>query len=296
MGEKRTLKTQGRTGIAGMARQPEAAFRATARKSVPFPKLKDVPSRGPTEKEKNELIFTQKEIDSLDREDIYSLATVMKSCSKWKMFFNLSSEPETLDALPYFRRFIHAMKSYISDAPTQRALLAMQDFAELMRMDAPSISYVLTNLCSADSRKEVRLQAFNLLESNFHFLISATDFDAPQGHTMLKQFTLLLETYADLSFITEEVFVNEVLVGDKPLPLPFNEAATLSISSFLFCHKETLLQSTEGIILLPYAIAWSIDASNSEDAKIDFMINGISHLPRDFRIDILLKVAVFVQF
>lgn len=295
MGEKRTLRTQGRGATQALPRQPGAAFRAAAGKSLPFPELENIPHRGPTEKEKNELIFTQKKIDSLDREDLYSLASVMKSCSKWKRFFNISSESEAMDALPFFRRFIRAMKSYISDAPTERAVLAMQDLAELIRMDVPSISYVFTELCSEDPRREVKYGAFRFLESNSGLLIRATDFHSPNGHRMFEQFGILLQTYAELSFISEESLFNEVLNGKKPSPVPFDEAATMSICSFLFCHKEALLRSREGIGLLPYAIAWSADHYINEGAKIDFMEDGLFHLPRGFRTDIFLKVVMFAN-
>ena len=239
-----------------------------------------------------ELIHTEKEVKYADRDDIYSLATAMRACRKWKLFSEVSSEKEDDLALPYFRRFVRAMKSYISDSPRERAIPAMHDLTDLMLINISSVSYALTELYG-DPREEIRKTAFALLESNTYNLLRATNLYVPKQYTMLEQIGTILETYAEEACMSAETAIVDHVNGDSRHPHPPNEEVAASISTFLFFQKEGLLRITEGVDLLPYAISWASDHYDAD--KIDFMIDRLSEIPRSFRKEILLKVVIFAN-
>ncbi len=239
-----------------------------------------------------ELIRTENEIKNADRDDIYSLAVIMKACRKWKAFSEVSTEKEDEDALPYFRRFVREMKSYISDSPKERAIPAMHDLAELMPINISSVSYALTEIYG-DTREEIRKTAFAHLERNSFRFINAANFFERKQYSMLDQISTILETYAEEAYTSPETAIIDHMNGDSRHPHPPNEKIATSISTFLFFQKEGLIRSSEGIDLLPYAISWASEHYDTD--KIDFMIDRISDLPRGFRKEILLKVVIFAN-
>lgn len=239
-----------------------------------------------------ELICTEKEVKNADRDDLYSLAVTMKACRKWKAFSEVSSEKEDEDALPYFRRFVRAMKTYLSDSPLERAIPAMHDLAELMHINVSSVSYVLTELCS-DPSEEVRQKAFALLEKNSYNLIKAVNLYGPKRDSILEQLSTILEVYARDAYISPETASTDEVNGDTRHPHPPNKEIATSIATFLFFQKEGMLRSSDRLDTLPYAISWA--SEHYDDDKIDFMIDQLSDLPRGFRKEIFLKIVIFAN-
>lgn len=256
---------------------------------APSPRIMEALKNMP---EMHELENTEKDIRHADRNDIYSLATVMRACRKWKAFYEVSSNAEEQVAQPYFSHFAVALKGYISYSPQERAIPALQDFAELIQIDMALVSSFLTELC-ADPREDVSRMAFRALEKNTYLLLNSMDLYSKKSNSLVEPIGTILETYAKNAYISPESTLMDAVNGDSRHPHPPNEEIATSIATYLFFQKEGLLRSQEGMNMLPYAISWSSEHYDTD--KIDFMIDTLSGLPRGFRKEILLKVVIFAN-
>jgi hypothetical protein len=239
-----------------------------------------------------ELICTESEIRSLDLSNLYSLATVMRSCRKWKSFHEFSNKGEDDFALPYFRRFARAVKSYISNSPQERAIPALREFSELIQLDVPSVSYIFTELCS-DPREDVRNTAFLALEKNVYVLLKSMDIYSKKSHSLIDQIGTILKIYAQNLYISDRTMDIDEMNGDSIHPHPPNEETAFSIATYLLFQREGLLRITEGFDLLPYAISWA--SNHYDEDKIDFMVDHLSALPRGFKKEVFIKVVVLAN-
>ena|GEM_PF-3349596 len=273
--------------LRAMDQRPEISRSIANNRKHKFASRKFAPEEKPS---LDELQLTLRQIAGVDREDQYSLALVMGACRKWEAFHKLSSDAERQDELEYFSMFVTEMRSYIREAPEERAILALQDLANLMEINVPRVSFVLADLIYNETRAPeagpgLQQEAINLLARNHKLLIKASE----EGSLLLEQMECLLFAYAFNGFAFQKITNKGIMLDVMPPSIDFKKPAE-NIATFLFGERWHLLQEPMGQRLFPLVISW---AREGKEARLRSLDSELSSIPIDSKEYALSLVALF---
>lgn len=177
--------------------------------------------------------------------------------------------------------FSEKVKKYISEVPTE-SISRLRLFTSFLPANPYAVSQALVEICN-DKKQEraVRIEALIFLsqKDNIRLIIKASS--KGKEILLLDPMKVILENHQVLIAMSK---VNDI---------SFNPNLVEEIANHLFQKRQELLLTSEGLELLPYAIALSTDENDGSSlpAKYLFLTKEVSVLPSEAKREILFGVV-----